>query len=125
MPALLKLAGLQLKDGAPSPEERELADRIIEDQLDLLAEAEHDGWMDWHLLNGWSPPPAEGAAARDDSRLIHNLLVPYAELPSEKERDKDRNSVRKFPQLAALAGMKVVPIRWGSRPSDERAAGTC
>jgi hypothetical protein len=70
-----------------------------------LAEAEHDGWMEQRVRNGWRQ-----GSPRDDASKIHPLIVPYGQL-SEKEKDKDRSSVLKFPQMVALAGRRIVWLR--------------
>jgi RyR domain len=74
----------------------------IERNVELLAEAEHDGWMDVKLRNGWILGP------RDDEKKIHPALVPYEKL-SEPDRKKDRNSVRTYPEIVEKAGFKIVP----------------
>lgn len=103
IPAILALVGLSLRkkeDG--SPEREGLVAGILEEHMELLAEAEHDGWMEYKLRNGW-----EFAETRDDDRRRHNRLIPYQSLP-EKEKDKDRNSVRHFAVMAAMAGYQIV-----------------
>lgn len=56
--------------------------------LECLAEAEHRRWVADRLLSGWSHGPV-----RDDTRLVHPDLVPYAEL-DEATREFDRSVVR-------------------------------
>jgi hypothetical protein len=41
-------------------------------------------------------------------------MLPYAQLP-EREKGKDRNSIRHYPDIAAHAGYRIVPIGLGSR----------
>ncbi|MCR4308209.1 MAG: RyR domain-containing protein [Candidatus Berkelbacteria bacterium] len=74
----------------------------MEDDIELLAEAEHDGWLNQKLNNRWSY-----GETRNDSKKIHNLLVPYNEL-SEKDKDKDKNSVRNYPGIVKMASYKIV-----------------
>jgi len=40
---------------------------------------------------------------------VHNCLRPFHEL-RESDKDKDRNSVRHFPDFVRLAVFKIVPI---------------
>lgn len=54
---------------------------------ETLAELEHIRWCRFHLLRGWRYGPV-----RDDGRLIHNCLIPYARL-TEEEKQKDRDNV--------------------------------
>ncbi len=103
IPGVLALVGLKLVDGQATEEERANVASILASQQDLLGEAEHEGWMDWHHANGWSQ-----STSRNDGLQQHNLLVPYVKL-SEKEKDKDRDAIRNYPHIAALAGLKIVP----------------
>lgn len=109
IPDVLARAGMGVADETqpvrpddPSPEE---IARHIERRLEQLAEAEHDGWMEQRVRNGWRQ-----GSPRDDKAKIHPLIVPYARL-SEKEKDKDRNSVLKFPEMVAMAGRRIVWLR--------------
>jgi hypothetical protein len=80
------------------------------DEVEALARMEHDGWCEALLQDGWR---ADGPA-KDPERKLHPLLVPWAELP-ERERDKDRESVRAIPRMLAEAGFRLFPAT-GSRP---------
>jgi hypothetical protein len=98
----LGLVGLQLADGeAPTAEENAIR-HYLEYYLEALAEAEHEGWMEWHISKGW-----RYADKRNDNERFHNCLKPYYQLKQE-ERDKDRNSIRHFPDFAREAGMQIV-----------------
>ena len=107
IPAVLALIGLVLrKDGdrtlrAASHGELEAQfDRDIE----RLAEAEHDGWMAQRCRTGW-----RYGETRDDARKLHPAMLPYAQLP-EREKGKDRNNVRHYPDFAARAGYRISSI---------------
>jgi len=102
IPAILALSGLKLVPGHATPNERSHAESVLKFHEDLLAEAEHDGWMKWHLDNGWSQ-----ADVRDDASQLHNLLIPYSELP-EKQKAKDKDAISHYPDIADLAGLKIV-----------------
>ena len=109
IPDVLALAGMAVADEAQTvrpedPSSDEIA-RHIERRLEQLAEAEHDGWMEQRVRNGWRQ-----GSPRDDNAKIHPLIVPYARL-SEKEKDKDRSSVLKFPEMVAMAGRRIVWLR--------------
>ncbi|MFH1529502.1 MAG: RyR domain-containing protein [Pseudomonadota bacterium] len=103
MPKILKLAGLSLVAGeVASAESAAAIEEILEEKIELLAEAEHDGWMSYKYRNGW-----EFNRKRDNALLRHNLLIPYTQL-SEEEKDKDRDSVRNYPTIAKGAGYRIV-----------------
>lgn len=109
IPEVLALAGLGVADeGQPAraddPSPEEIA-RHIARHLERLAEAEHDGWMEQRVRNGWRQ-----GSPRDDDAKVHPLIVPYGRL-SEKEKDKDRNSVLEFPRMVAMAGQRIVWLR--------------
>lgn len=112
LPPILALAGLKLIPGKLTADERAQVDAILDFHADLLAEAEHDGWMQWHLDNGWSQ-----SDQRDDARQLHNRLVLYSELPSH-EQDKDKDTIHHYPDIAKLARLKIVPV--GLKPPSSK-----
>jgi hypothetical protein len=99
---ILGLVGLRRAKGHASPAEEDLVRTQLEYSLEALAEAEHDGWMAWHFARGWRYGPR-----RDDQQRLHNCLRPFAELP-KREADKDRETIRHYPDFAATAHMKIV-----------------
>ncbi|MBF5005320.1 NAD-binding protein [Diaphorobacter caeni] len=72
--------------------------RIDGEVLEFLAMTEHQRWAAHRYLNGW-----RYGAERDDERRTHPSLLPWFEL-SEAEREKDRDAVRRLPQLLGLSG---------------------
>jgi hypothetical protein len=110
IPEVLALAGLAVEKGVQArgadtdspPGGPDIVELQIEHHIERLAEAEHDGWMDQRIKNGWTYDPK-----RDDLRKKHPLLIPYAELP-EQEKNKDRGSVRDYRKHLASAGYKIV-----------------
>jgi hypothetical protein len=109
IPEILALAGMGIADereaaSADRPDDG-VVSKHLEHHLERLAEAEHDGWMEQRLKNGWCY-----GEPRDDGKKIHPLLKPYADLP-EKEKNKDRNSVRHFPDMVAKAGYRIVWLK--------------
>jgi hypothetical protein len=70
---------------------------LSEQEIELMAELEHERWVAERLAGGWTLGP------RDDEAMVHPMLVPYAELP-ESEKEKDREVVRAIPALLASAG---------------------
>ena len=73
------------------------------DLLEVLAEREHERWMNDLLRDGWTYAPG----AKDPVRKTHPLLVPWADL-AEAEREKDRDSIRGLPLMLAGVGYRLV-----------------
>jgi len=106
IPEILALVGLQLKKKEDAnQDEGENIDDHLRFHLEKLAEAEHDGWMDYRLTNGWLY-----AEERDDSKKKHHALRHYAEL-SEIDQEKDKNSVNHFSEMVSLAGYRIIWAR--------------
>lgn len=76
--------------------------KILEDNIELLAEAEHKGWMEQKYRSGWAY-----GTPRDDKRKIHDALIPYKNL-REEDKERDRNAVRSYPDIVKIAGYEVV-----------------
>jgi hypothetical protein len=75
------------------------------EELDLLAESEHDRWMQAKLQAGWRHAPQT-----DKSKKLHQALVDWENLP-EQEKEKDRQIVRNIPLVLARAGYAVQKVR--------------
>ena len=98
----LGLVNLRLAEGVATAAEEEFIRAQLEYALETLAEAEHDGWTEWHLARGWRYAPS-----RDDENRLHPCLLPFRQLP-KVDVDKDRDAVRHYPDFARAAGMKIV-----------------
>jgi hypothetical protein len=98
----LGLVNLRLVEGTATAAEEESVRAQLEYVLEALAEAEHDGWTEWHLARGWRYAPS-----RDDENRLHPCLLPFRQLP-KVDVDKDRDAVRHYPDFARGAGMKIV-----------------
>ena len=110
MPNLLELVDLKLEDGENTDEERRFVRNKLEYHLELLAEGEHAGWMDWHVGQGWQlGPKIKTVLTEEPEKRTHTCLKPYAKL-SDLERNKDRNSVRNYLVFAEAAGMRIMPV---------------
>ena len=83
-----------------------------EEQVEFLAKMEHDRWMEWHLSQGWQWGEKKDPAKLTEEPEIktHPCLIAYAKL-NDKERNKDRNSIRHYPDFADAAGMKIVDVQ--------------
>ena len=105
LPEILALAGLCLAEGAATLEEEAEVHRQLQHHLPVLAEREHELWMEFHFLNSWN-----FSETKDKSKRRHHLLKPFTEPCSEldiKEKDKDYKAILAYPQLAKLAGYKI------------------
>jgi DnaJ-domain-containing protein 1 len=104
---VLVLAGLYLTKDTSSATEGKIDEifAIIERNLEILAEAEHDGWVNHKVRQGWMRV-ADKSQRRDELRL-HHLLIPYRELPDE-EKAKDRDAVRHYSDIVARQGYRIV-----------------
>ena len=102
IPEILAAVGLTFVKGESSPSESEAVDGILKANVEMLAQMEHDGWMDEKRRQGWTL-----GEIRDNDRLKHPLMIPYEDLP-EAEKDKDRDSILQYPQRVKEAGCKIV-----------------
>ncbi|MBF0549535.1 MAG: AAA family ATPase [Deltaproteobacteria bacterium] len=117
IPWILELAGLFLvPEGQGSETTDDDVSRVLESLIDLLAEEEHDLWMEHKQLQGW-----RYGKKRNNAEKIHNCLVPYRNL-EEPDREKDRDQVRAFPKIAEKAGFKI-SRRQPAKPKKQSYAG--
>jgi hypothetical protein len=115
IPLVLELAGLTIEKTNPPTKTDPEIEPILTHHLELLAEAEHDGWMDHKLRNGWTLHEH-----RDDGLKRHPALRPYQQL-SDQDKEKDRNSVRTYPDVLRTAGYRI--IESGTGNSQPRSFG--
>lgn len=102
LPDVLALAGLIVVDAGHGPgADKSIVRAVIEQNIELLSEAEHDGWMAYKLGSGW-----RYGEKRDNAKKLHGALVPYIDL-SEADKHKDRNAVRCYPEIVAQAGFLI------------------
>jgi len=76
------------------------------DELERLAEAAHDVWMDGKIRGGWTYAPVTDKAAKQ-----HACLVPYAQL-TEADKQSDRDLVAGIPGILGQAGYAIVSRAW-------------
>lgn len=72
------------------------------DEIELMAELEHERWREAQGLQGWNYKPGP----RDTKKKTHPALLPWPELP-EEEKEKNRVSTRELPVLLARAGFQL------------------
>jgi hypothetical protein len=70
-------------------------------EIEDMAEAAHDVWMEGKIRDGWTYAPVTDKAAKQ-----HSCLVPYSEL-SEADKESDRDLVRGIPAILERAGYEV------------------
>ena len=72
------------------------------DEIEYLAQKEHELWVDERVRKGW-----RYGRIRNDPEKIHDCIVPWSEL-SEEQRDKDRNALRALPGILAKVYLKII-----------------
>lgn len=70
------------------------------DEVEKMAEAEHDRWWEQKLERGWRPGP------RELGEKTSPYLIPYDEL-DEKTKDYDRDFVRLYPKILAMVDLTI------------------
>jgi hypothetical protein len=75
-----------------------------EEELEVLARAEHERWSEDRRRAGWTY-----AAVRDNDRRRHPALVAWDELP-EHEKAKNRESSAELPAVLARAGFELIRV---------------
>lgn len=98
IPFKLGLIGYELSSG-PGFHAKDL--KLTADQIEMLAQKEHERWMMERERSGWTHAPQ-----RDDSRKHHPSMVPWESLP-EPEKEKDREVIRALPKLIEMAGLRL------------------
>ena len=73
-------------------------------EIDKLAEMEHERWMEEKINAG-----GRYAKTTDKTKKLHQLLVPWHELPHE-EQEKDYVLVRGIPKILAKTGYTMVKL---------------
>jgi hypothetical protein len=75
------------------------------DEIERMAELEHERWRRERLADGWTYGPV-----RDDERRTSPYLVPWGELPEDVKEHQNRSAVRAIPELLADAGYEIVRV---------------
>ena len=102
IPRNLTVISLAVEPGNFPPDQQATAQSLIEENIEPLAEAEHNGWMVERMLSGW-----RYARIRDNDKKHHPLLLPYTQL-SEADKEKDRQAVRSYVQRLAGANYRII-----------------
>lgn len=72
--------------------------QFSDNEIEKLAEMEHERWMQQKLDNGW-----RYAKRTDKARKLHKDLLPWHDL-SDDEQEKDRALVKGVPRILEKAG---------------------
>lgn len=81
---------------------------FTDDEIEIMAEAEHGRWNAERLAAGW-----RWGRVRDVANRINPALVPWRELPDEI-KVYDRKAVKELPAVLKEAGMEVYKIEPGN-----------
>ena len=74
-------------------------------EIESMAEAAHQVWMEGKIRDGW-----KYGVVTDKTAKIHSCLVPYKDL-SEADKESDRDLVRGIPVILEKAGYEVQRIK--------------
>ena len=81
------------------------------DEIERMAEVEHDRWCRERAAEGWTYAPT-----KDDVRRTTPYLVPWLDL-AEDVKELDRTAVRAFPGLLTFAGFAIVRAPSATAPT--------
>lgn len=81
-----------------------LGAKFTEEEIEFLAEKEHEIWMKEKIKRGW-----QFNKNRNDELKHHDCLIEWAELP-EEQRQKDRDNIIHIPHFLSLAGYTIEKI---------------
>ena len=77
-------------------------------EVEFLAEREHERWVDERIKKGWI-----FSNVRDYQQKIHDCIIPWEKL-AEAQREKDRNAVRALPGILAKVNLKIIRLAKGN-----------
>ena len=105
IPDIIALVGLKVVEQQPAPEneQRRVREHLLS-HLEALAEEEHNRWMAERISEGW-----RFDKKRNDDLKLHDCLLPFNAL-RESDKEKDRDSVRHYPDFVHRAGYEIVFI---------------
>ena len=78
--------------------------KLSSDEIERMAKMEHDRWVSEKLAAGW-----KYGRKRDIERKTHPCICDWDKLP-QKEQDKDRHTVRRFPDYLAQANFEIYKL---------------
>lgn len=99
---ILRACGFGVVD--KSARGKALSSAELASEIESMSELEHGRWNVDRLSDGWRFGP------RDNDKRTHNCLVTWRELPDDV-REWDRRAIRKYPEILASVGLKIVVRR--------------
>jgi hypothetical protein len=84
-----------------------------QEELENMAEMEHDRWWDERVKRGWKPGP------RNLENKTSPYLIPYDQL-DERTKGYDRDFVKLYPEILAMVDLSVRKRKPGSGPEEPR-----
>lgn len=79
--------------------------QFTSEEIELMAEMEHERWVKERLDDGW-----RYGTERDVEKKISPYLVPWSHL-SEEIKEFDRNTIRGLPAFLAKAGFQIYRVK--------------
>ena len=79
--------------------------KFTPEEIELLAEKEHERWVEERKLDGWKP-----GQTKDIEKKISPYLVSWDQL-TEEIKEYDRNTVRSLPAFLASAGFGIYRLK--------------
>lgn len=77
--------------------------QFSDEEIEIMAQMEHDDWLEERLQDGWVYTPKQ----KDNRRKKHPSIISWEDLP-ESEKEKDREPVREMPHILEKAGFQIV-----------------
>ena len=102
IPEKLKAVGC---DFTPVVDREPITIEFTDEEIEIIAEMEHDRWNKQKFLAGWSY-----GQKKDPGKKTHPCLVEWKDLP-EEEKEKDRAAVREIPQLLKSAKFEIYRLK--------------
>lgn len=78
------------------------------EEIEILAEMEHERWMEERLMEGWKQD--DTLEESDHDRKLSPCLIPWEDL-TEEVKDWDRDPVSNIPKLLKKAGFEIYSLK--------------
>jgi len=102
----LRSVGLWFRKIRPGKSPSPLDSEVLENRIEILSKREHDRFVAERRRAGWMAAANTARESRDNYRMLHNYLFPWAKL-DETTKDLDRNPMRSIPDILAKIGYEV------------------
>ena len=94
-------------DMMPFVEEHKELVKFTNEEIEIMAEMEHEQWNEERFDEGWKLGP------RDPENKISPYLVHWNDLP-DNIKEYDRDAVKNIPELLASVGFKMYKLEYGN-----------